>query len=78
MKTEIELRQRAITLHLQGWKKSEIARKVQRSRPWVHRWIGRYEAEAPTVSLQDHSRAPKHIHWAYPERIKSMAIQIRG
>ena len=77
MKTEIELRKKAIALHLQGWNKSEIARKVQRSRRWVHRWISRYEPEAPAKSLQDHSRAPKHIRWAYPERIKRMAIQIR-
>lgn len=77
MKTEIALRKQAIALYLQGWNKSEIARKVQRSRRWVQRWIGRYEAEASTVSLQDHSRAPKQISWAYPEWIKRMAIQIR-
>ena len=77
MKTEIALRKQAVALHLQGWNKSEIARKVQRSRRWVQRWIGRYEPEAPTASLQDHSRAPKHIRWAYPERIKRLAIQIR-
>lgn len=61
MKTEIELRQQAIALYLQGWKKSEIARKVKRSRPWVDRWIGRYRTEAPGVSLQDHTRAPKQM-----------------
>jgi IS30 family transposase len=77
MKTEIALRKRAIALYLQGWNKSEIARKVQRSRRWLQRWLGRYEAEAPTASLQDHSRAPKHIRWAYPEQIKRMAVQIR-
>jgi putative transposase len=77
MKTENTLRKQAIALYLQGWNKSEIARKVQRSRRWVHRWIGRYETEAPRTSLQDHSRAPKHIRWAYPERIKRMAIQMR-
>lgn len=77
MKTEIELRQRAITLHLQGWNKSEIARKLQRSRAWVNRWISRYRPDEATVSLQDHSRAPKHVQWAYPERIKRMVLQIR-
>lgn len=77
MKTEITLRKRAIALHLQGWKKSEIARKLQRSRRWVQRWIGRYEPEAPTASLHDHSRAPKHIPWAYPERIKRLVLQMR-
>jgi putative transposase len=77
MKTESELRKQAIALHLQGWKKSEIARKMQRSRSWVERWIDRYRPESPTVSLQDRSRAPKHIRWAYPERIKRMVNQIR-
>src|SRR5688572_1868830 len=77
MKTEITLRKQAIALHLQGWKKSEIARKLKRSRRWVQRWIGRYEPDAPTASLQDHSRAPKHIPWAYPEQIKRMVLQIR-
>jgi IS30 family transposase len=77
MKTEIALRQRAVALYLQGWKKSQIARKLERSRRWVHRWIGRYEPDAPTVSLQDHSRAPKQMEEVYPERIKRMVIRIR-
>ena len=77
MKTEIALRKQAVALHLQGWNKSEIARKVQRSRRWVQRWISRYTPESSTKSLQDHPKAPKHIPWAYPERIKRMAIQIR-
>jgi IS30 family transposase len=77
MKSEIALRKQAVTLHLQGRNKSEIARKVQRSRRWVQRWIGRYEPQAPTKSLQDHSRAPKHVPWAYPEGIKRLALQMR-
>ncbi len=70
MKTEIECRQQAIALYLRGWTKGAIARKLQRSRPWVHRWIGRYRSEAPTVSLQDHSRAPRRMSWTDPEWIK--------
>lgn len=77
MKTESELRKQAIALHLQGWKKSAIARKLERSRSWVDRWLARYRPESPTVSLQDLSRAPKHISWAYPEGIKRMVNQIR-
>jgi len=77
MKTEIALRKRAVALHLQGWKKSQIARKLQRSRPWVQRWIERYRVETSTRSLQDLSRAPKHGSGAYPERIKRMVNQIR-
>jgi len=77
MKTEIELRQRAIGLYLQGWKKSEIARKLQRSRSWVQRWIGRYRLNEPKVSLQDQSRAPKRMSWSFPERIKQMVMRVR-
>jgi IS30 family transposase len=77
MKTEITQRKQAIALYLQGWKKSQIARKLQRSRPWVDRWIDRYRAEAPTRSLQDHSKAPHHRRGCYPEWIKHMVVQIR-
>lgn len=77
MKTKIQLRKRAIALYLQGRKKSEIARALQRSRPWVDRWIKRYRAEAPTKSLQDHSRAPKQRRGSYSERIQRMVVQIR-
>jgi putative transposase len=77
MKTEIKLRQQAIALHLQGWKKSQIARKLQRSRAWVARWVTRYRPEEPVVSLQNHSQAPKHKNWTYPERIKTMVLQMR-
>jgi IS30 family transposase len=77
MKTEIKLRKRAIALYLQGWKKSEIARRLKRSRPWVDRWLSRYRSEAPTVSLRDRSRAPKHQRCSYPERIKKMVNRIR-
>lgn len=78
MKTKIALRKRAIALYLQGRKKSEIARKLQRSRPWVDRWIERYRAEAPTRSLQDRSRTPKQRRCSYPERIQRMVVQIRA
>lgn len=77
MKSESELRQRAIALYLQGWKKSEIARKMQRSRRWVHRWISRYRPDEPRESLQDHSRAPKQMDGVYSERIKKMVLQSR-
>jgi IS30 family transposase len=77
MKTEIELRQQAIVLYLQGRNKSQIARKLQRSRVWVNRWISRYRPEEPVLSLQDYLRTPKQMSWAYPERIKNMVLQIR-
>src|SRR5688500_2660479 len=50
---------------------------MHHSRRWVHRSINRYRPDAPRVSLQDHSRAPKQIGWTYPDRIKRMVVQIR-
>ena len=77
MKTKIALRKQAVALHLQGWKKSEIARQLKRSRPWVDRWINRYRAEAPRLSLQDRSKVPKQRRCTYPERIQHMVVQMR-
>jgi IS30 family transposase len=77
MESKITLRRRAIALYLQGRKKSEIARKLQRSRPWVDRWLDRYRPDEPRVSLQDHSKTPKHRSGSYPERIKTMVQRIR-
>jgi transposase len=77
MKTEIELRKRAVALYLQGWKKSAISKKLQRSRAWVQRWVTRYRPDEPVESLQNHSRAPKQKSGIYPERIKTMALQMR-
>jgi transposase len=78
MKTEIQVGKRAIALYLQGRKKSELARSLQRSRPWVDRWIKRYRAEAPTRSLQNHSRVPQQRRCRYPERIQQMVVRIRA
>ncbi len=77
MKTKVALRKEAVRLHLQGIPKTEIARRMKKSRRWVYRWITRYDRQPGAKSLEDGSRAPKHRKETYPQKIKDMAIQSR-
>jgi len=77
MDTEITLRKKAIKLWLRGLNKSEIARRLQKSRLWVQRWTARYDPCAPEASLQDHSCAPVHTQKRYTERIRDVALKSR-
>jgi len=77
MKTEITLRKQAVQLHLQGLKKTEIARRLKKRRLWVQRWVSRYDADFPEASLQNRSSAPKKIKSAYPKKIKILVLRSR-
>jgi transposase InsO family protein len=77
MNTEITLRKKAVKLWLHGKTKSEIARRLQKPRLWVQRWIGRYDPNAPEESLRNRSCAPKHARKGYPGRIKEFALRSR-
>jgi len=76
-KDEIALRKQAVQLWLNGETKSNIARRLCRSRLWVTRWTKRYQPDAPGESLQDHNRAPKHPHRGWSESIRKMVLQSR-
>lgn len=77
MKTKVVLRKKAVRLHLQGVPKTEIARRLTKSRRWVYRWIARYDRKQGAKSLEDRSSAPKHRKEIYSQKIKDMAIQSR-
>jgi len=77
MNTEITLRKKAVNLDLQGTKKTEIARRLNKSRLWVHRWVTRYDARFPEESLQNRSCAPKEIKETYPKKIKDLVLRSR-
>ena len=77
MKTEITLRKKAINLDLQGVKKTEIARRLNKSRLWVHHWVSRYDARFPEESLKNRSCAPKKIKETYPKKIKDLVLRSR-
>ncbi len=77
MNTEITLRKKAVRLDLQGRRKTEIARQLNKSRLWVHRWIKRYDARFPEESLQNRSCAPKASKATYPKKIKDVVLRSR-
>ena len=77
MKTKVALRKEAVRLHMQGVPKTEIARRLKKSRRWVYRWIARYDRKQGAKSLEDCSSAPKHRKEIYPQKIKDLAIQSR-
>src|SRR3990172_3617339 len=77
MKTKVALRKEAVRLHLQGIPKTEIARRLKKSRRWVYRWIARYDQKQGAKSLEDHSSAPKNRPEQYPQNIKDMVVKSR-
>lgn len=77
MKTKVALRKEAVRLHLQGVHKTEIAKRLKKSRRWVHRWIARYDREQGVKSLESRSSAPKNRQEKYPQKIKDLAIKSR-
>jgi putative transposase len=77
MKTKVALRKEAVRLHLEGIPKTEIAKRLKKSRRWVYRWIARYDHKQGAKSLEDRSSAPKHRKEMYPQKIKDMAVKSR-
>jgi len=77
MNTKVALRKEAVCLHLQGVSKTEIARRLKKSRRWVYRWIARYDREQGEKSPGNHSSAPKHRKEIYPQKIKDMVVKSR-
>lgn len=77
MKTKVALRKEAVRLHLQGISKTEIAKRLQKSRRWVYRWIARYDRKQGAKSLENRSSAPKNRKEIYPQKIKNMAVESR-
>jgi len=77
MNTEITLRKKAVKLDLQGTKKTEIGRRLHKTRLWVQRWVNRYDARFPEESLQNRSCAPKEIKATYPQKIKDLVLRSR-
>jgi transposase InsO family protein len=60
MRTEEEVRQEAVRRWQRGDQLSTIARVLKRSRPWVYKWIRRYDPDNPTW-YREQSRRP-HSH----------------
>lgn len=78
MCNKLEQRKQAILMYyVQNFSKSEICRHLQRSRPWLDRWLARYDLGDVEGSLSDHKAGPKdhNSHWSTV--IRRQVIEMR-
>lgn len=73
----IEERKQAIQMYYQGYTKTAICRQLRRSRPWLDRWLSRYNPDQVRTSIQDRrsQSEAKQSHWS--GEIKEQVIQMR-
>ena len=78
MCNEFEVRKLAMLLyHGQHLSKTEICQQVKRSRPWLDRWIDRYDPGDVDGSLQDHASGPNVGHGTWSIEIRQQVIEMR-
>lgn len=73
---EEQVRHLAVNLYLESVKVMAIARRIGRSRQWVHTTLNRYRAEG-REGLASRSRAPHVVHNRTAAEIEAAAVRIR-
>jgi putative transposase len=73
---EYGIRHKAIQLYNSGIGFNEILQRVQRSKGWLSKWLGRYK-EQGFDGLRDKSRAPKKIKRNTPQHMVKKVLSIR-
>lgn len=74
--SELELRRRAVELHVQGWGATAIGDELGRSREWVRKWVGRWNAEGDD-GLVDRSKRPHHSPSQLDETVVAEIVAVR-
>ena len=74
--SERDRRVRAIELVDAGVAKAEVARRLGRSREWVHKWLARYRSEGQ-AGLTDRSRARMRQDRAFPVAVTERVLAVR-
>lgn len=75
---KLEERKEAMLMyHVQGFSKAEICRGMKRSRPWLDRWLGRYDPGDVEGSLSDHKTGPRQGHSPWSANIRQQVIKMR-
>lgn len=78
MSNELNERKQAMLMyHVQHLSKAEICRRLKRSRPWLDRWLGRYNPGDVEGSLQAQALGvnPGSSQWS--ETIRQQVLQMR-
>jgi transposase len=78
MSNELNERKQAMLMyHVQHLSKAEICRRLKRSRPWLERWLGRYNPGDVEGSLQDQPIGVKPGGSQWSETIRQQVLQMR-
>lgn len=73
--SEVHRRRRAVELVDEGVAKAEVARRLDRSRWWVDKWVGRFRAGG---GLVDRSRTPRRQPTKTPPEVVAKILEVRG
>lgn len=78
MPTELERRKEAVRLYYyEKQTKADICRQLSCSRPWLNRWLERYDPDDVDGSLRDRSRAPHQAYTPWSETVRQQVLDMR-
>lgn len=78
MTTELNRRKEAVRLYLyDGHSKASICRQLNCSRPWLDRWLGRYDPDDVDASLSDRSRARRQPASQWSGAVRHRVVEMR-
>jgi len=78
METELHRRKRAVQMYSYDHQtKAAICRELNCSRPWLDRWLSRYDPDDVDRSLSDRKRGPHHAATPWSSEIRERVITMR-
>jgi len=73
----IELRKQAILMYLRDITITEICQTLKCSRPWLYKWVKRYQSNPNGEWYAEYSRRPHTIHTRVDNDLESLIIKVR-
>lgn len=77
MDTELDRRMKAVQLYYQHHSKAEICRQLKCNRPWLDRWLERYNPDDVAGSLRNHKSGPQQPHSPWSTDIQQQVLEMR-
>ncbi len=78
MSIELERRKEAVRrYYYENQSKAEICRQLSCSRPWLDRWLERYDPDDVEGSLQNRSRAPHQTYTPWSDTVRQQVLKMR-
>ena len=78
MMTKLEQRKKVVQMYYyEHLSKAEICRRQNCSRPWLNRWLQRYNPDDVEASLCNQKRGPRRAYQTWPDEIKQQVLEMR-